>query len=32
MGVQRRNDLWVALHSPRERERIKRSKPMRIAA
>lgn len=32
LNVQRRSDLWEALHSPRERERIKRAKPLRIAA
>jgi addiction module HigA family antidote len=32
LNVQRRSDLWQALHSPRERERIKRAKPLRIAA
>jgi addiction module HigA family antidote len=32
LNVQRRNDLWEALHSPRERERIKRAKPLKIAA
>jgi antitoxin HigA-1 len=25
LNVQRRNDIWTALHSPRERERIKRA-------
>ena len=32
LNVQRRTDLWDALHSPRERERIKRAKPIRSAA
>ncbi len=32
LNVQRRNDLWEALHSPRERERIKRAKPLIRAA
>ena len=32
LNVQRRSDLWEAMHSPRERERIKRAKPLRIAA
>jgi addiction module HigA family antidote len=32
LNVQRRSDLWQAMHSPRERERIKRAKPLRIAA
>src|SRR5471030_1331749 len=29
LNVQRRGDLWEAIHSPRERERIKRAKPLR---
>ena len=32
LNVQRRNDLWQAMHNPRERERIKRARPLRIAA
>src|SRR6202521_3194999 len=32
LNVQRRNDLWEAMHSPRERERIKRAPPLRTAA
>lgn len=32
LNVQRRNDLWAAMHSPKERERIKRARPLRIAA
>jgi addiction module HigA family antidote len=32
LNVQRRNDLWDAMHSPRERERIKRARPLTIAA
>ena len=32
LNVQRRSDLWEAMNSPRERERIKRAKPLRIAA
>lgn len=32
LNVQRRGDLWQAMHSPREQERIKRAKPLRIAA
>lgn len=32
LNVQRRSDLWKALHSPRERERIKRARPLTIAA
>jgi addiction module HigA family antidote len=32
LNVQRRSDLWEALHSPRERERIKRARPLETAA
>jgi addiction module HigA family antidote len=32
LNVQRRTDLWEALHSPRQRERIKRAKPLNTAA
>ena len=32
LNVQRRTDLWDALHSPRDRERIKRAKPLKSAA
>lgn len=32
LNVQRRSDLWEAMHSPRERERIKRARPIRVAA
>ena len=32
LNVQRRNDLWEAMHSPRERERIKRARPLTAAA
>ena len=32
LNVQRRNDLWGAMHSPRERERIARAKPLTTAA
>ena len=32
LNVQRRSDLWQAMHSPREQERIRRAKPLRIAA
>jgi addiction module HigA family antidote len=31
LNVQRRTDLWDAMHSPRERERIKRAKPLKAA-
>src|SRR5436190_21291521 len=32
LNVQRRSDLWAAMHSPRERERIKRARPIGAAA
>lgn len=32
LNVQRRNDIWDALHSPRERERIARAKPIKAVA
>jgi len=32
LNVQRRSDLWQATHSPRERERIKRARPLTVAA
>lgn len=32
LNVQRRNDLWQALHSPEHRQRIKRAKPVPAAA
>src|SRR5215207_9237227 len=32
LNVQRRRDLWEATHSPRERERIKRARPLKAAA
>jgi antitoxin HigA-1 len=28
LNVQRRSDLWEAMHSPSQRERIKRAKPL----
>jgi addiction module HigA family antidote len=28
LNVQRRSDLWEAMHSPRERKRIERAKPL----
>lgn len=31
LNVQRRTDLWEAMHSPRERERIERAKPLESA-
>ncbi len=32
LNVQRRHDLWEAMHSPRERERIDRARAIKIAA
>jgi addiction module HigA family antidote len=32
LNVQRRHDLWEAMNSPRERERIKRARPLISAA
>ena len=32
LNVQRRGDLWDAMHSPRERERIDRARPLTAAA
>jgi addiction module HigA family antidote len=32
LNVQRRSDPWKAMHSPRERERIKRARPVSAAA
>lgn len=32
LNVQRRTDLWEAMNSPRERERIKRARRIRAAA
>src|ERR1700680_4855785 len=32
LNVQRRSDLWKAMHSPREREWIKRARPVSAAA
>ena len=32
LNVQRRNDLWEAMNSPRERKRIERAKPLIPAA
>ncbi len=32
LNVQRRNDLWEAMHSPKERQRIDRAKPLKEAA
>jgi antitoxin HigA-1 len=32
LNPQRRSDLWEAMNSPRERERIRRARPLRSAA
>ena len=32
LNIQRRNDLWTALHSPNELARIARARPLGIAA
>jgi addiction module HigA family antidote len=32
LNVQRRSDLWKTMHSPRERERIERARPLTAAA
>jgi len=32
LNAQRRNDLWEAMRSPRERERIARARPLTAAA
>lgn len=32
LNVQRRNDLWGAMNSPKERQRIDRAKPLKKAA
>ena len=32
LNVQRRMDLWKAMHSPRDRKRIERAKPVHDAA
>jgi len=32
LNLQRRTDLWEAMNSPRERERIRRARPIRAAA
>jgi antitoxin HigA-1 len=31
LNVQRRSDLWEAMHSPRERKRIERARPLTAA-
>jgi addiction module HigA family antidote len=32
LNMQRRSDLWEAMHSPKERERIARAKPLKLIA
>jgi antitoxin HigA-1 len=32
LNIQRRSDLWEAMHSPRERKRIDRAKPLKAVA
>ena len=32
LNVQRRGDLWAAMHSPRQRQRIERARPLTAAA
>src|ERR1700676_4730880 len=32
LNVQRRSDLWKAMHSPRDRKRIDRARPLTSAA
>jgi len=32
LNAQKRSDLWDAMHSPRERERIERARPLTPAA
>jgi antitoxin HigA-1 len=32
LNVQRRSDIWEAMNSPRERERIRRARPIGAAA
>ena len=32
LNLQRRSDLWQAMHSPRQRERIERARPLTPAA
>ncbi len=32
LNLQRRNDLWQALHTPKRRERIERAKPLHQVA
>ena len=32
LNIQRRTDLWTVMHSPHERERIERARPVKTAA
>ena len=32
LNLQRRNDLWAAMHNPKEPERIARARPLGVAA
>ena len=32
LNVQRRNDLWEAMNTPEERERVERARPLQNAA
>lgn len=32
LNIQRRTDLWEAMHSPQQRQRIERAKPLASAA
>lgn len=32
LNVQRRSDLWAAMHNPKQRERIDRAQPLKSAA
>lgn len=32
LNVQRRNDLWAVMNTPKERERIERARPLQNAA
>lgn len=32
LNIQRRGDLWAAMHSPKARERIERARPLKTAA
>ncbi len=31
LNAQRRDDLWEVMHSPKERERIERARPLKAA-